>query len=90
MSQEKVLEHKEEKLHRKQIVRKQKRNRFLIGLVSAVICAAFVVWIGWSIYGKVKTANEEASSSKEAAVTPIDLSAINDYTTDLASSIDKK
>ena len=86
MSQTKVEEHKEEKLHRKQIVKKQKRNRFLIGLASVAICAALAVWIGWSVYGKVKDANEQAEAAKEKVITPIDLSAIDDYTSSLTSS----
>ncbi|MGN0240346.1 MAG: hypothetical protein ACI4CS_01550 [Candidatus Weimeria sp.] len=79
MSQAKVEEHKEEKLHRKEIVKRQKRNKFIAALVSAVICAAAVVWIGWSLYGKVKSAQEKAEANKETVVTPIDLSAISDY-----------
>ena len=86
MSQAKVEEHKEEKLHRKQIVKKQKRNRFLIGLASVAICAALAVWIGWSVYGKVRTASQQAAASKEKVVTPIDLSAIDNYTSSLNSS----
>ncbi len=79
MSQAKVEEHKEEKLHRKEIVKKQKRNRFIAALVSVAICAAAVVWIGWSLYGKVSSAQKEAEANKQTVVTPIDLSALSDY-----------
>lgn len=79
MSQAKVEEHKEEKLHRKEIVKKQKRNRFIAALVSVAICAAAVVWIGWSLYGKVQSAQKEAEADKQTVVTPIDLSALSDY-----------
>ena len=79
MSQAKVEEHKEEKLHRKEIVKKQKRNKFIAALVSVAICAAAVVWIGWSLYGNVSSAQKEAEANKQTVVTPIDLSALSDY-----------
>ena len=79
MSQAKVEEHKEEKLHRKEIVKKQKRNRFIATLVSIAICAAAVVWIGLSLYGKVESARKEAAANKETVVTPVDMSALSEY-----------
>lgn len=85
MSQAKVEEHKEEKLHRKQIVKKQKRAKLLAGIITAAICAALAVWIGWSVYGTVRDAQKEAASKKEKTVTPVDLSAISDYGSSLSS-----
>ena len=83
MSQAKVEEHKEEKLHRKEIVKKQRRNRFIGAVVVVAICCAAVIWIGWSLYGTVKSSQEEASKDKQTVVTPVDMSALSDY----ASSI---
>lgn len=83
MSQAKVEEHKEEKLHRKEIVKKQKRNRFIGWGVGIAICCAAVVWIGWSLYGTVKSSQEEATKDKQTVVTPVDLSSLTNY----ASSI---
>ncbi|MDD6550266.1 MAG: hypothetical protein PUF16_00600 [Lachnospiraceae bacterium] len=83
MSQAKVEEHKEEKLHRKEIVKKQRRNRFIGAVVAVAICCAAVIWIGWSLYGTVKSSQEEASKDKQTVVTPVDMSALSDY----ASSI---
>ena len=79
MSQAKVEEHKEEKLHRKEIVKKQKRNRFIAALVSVAICAAAVVWIGGWGEGTVQAAEKDAEADKQSVVTPIDLSALSDY-----------
>lgn len=84
MSQAKVEEHREEKIHRKEIVKKQKRNRFIIGVVSVAICAALAFWIGWSIYGTVSEQEKEAAAAREKVVTPIDLSSLTDYASTLS------
>lgn len=88
MSQAKVDEHKEEKLHRKDIVKKQRRNRFIAGFIGIAVCAAAVVWIGWSLYGTVKSANESAEASRQTTVTPIDMSALTDYASTILSESD--
>lgn len=90
MSQAKVEEHKEEKLHRKEAVKKQKRNNFLAVLITAVICCALVVWIGWSLYGTIKSNNEKAASEKENAVTPVDMSALTNYAAGILSDSSDK
>lgn len=49
MSQKKVDAYKKEKGNRKQIIAKQRRNKFIAKIAALVVCAALVVWIGWSV-----------------------------------------
>lgn len=79
MSQEKVNKYKEEKANRKQIIKKEKRNRIIGWIVSAVIGLAIVGWIGFSIYDS--TAKSIASSQ-----TKVDFTAIDDYFSALNAS----
>lgn len=72
MSQEKVNKYKEEKANRKQIMKKEKRNRMIGRIIGAVICLAIVGWLGYSIYDS--TTEKVASSQTE-----VNLTAVTDY-----------
>ena len=48
MSQEKVAKYKEQKAHRKEIIRKEKRARIIRTSMVVVICAVALGWIGYS------------------------------------------
>ena len=59
MSQEKVDKYKQEKVNRKKTMAKEKLKKRLYILLGAVITAAFVGWIGWSVYAEKKAAAEQ-------------------------------
>ena len=61
MSQEKVDKYKQEKANRKKTMAKEKLKKRLYILLGAVITAAFVAWIGWSVYTEKKAAAEQES-----------------------------
>ena len=61
MSQEKVDKYKHEKANRKKTMAKEKLKKKLYILLGAVITAAFVGWIGWSVYAEKKAAAEQES-----------------------------
>ena len=61
MSQEKVDKYKHEKSNRKKTMAKEKLKKKLYILLGAVITAAFVAWIGWSVYTEKKAAAEQES-----------------------------
>ena len=61
MSQEKVDKYKQEKANRKKTMAKEKLKKKLYILLGAVITAAFVGWIGWSVYAEKKAAAEQES-----------------------------
>ena len=61
MSQEKVDKYKQEKVNRKKTMAKEKLKKRLYILLGAVITAAFVGWIGWSVYAEKKAAAEQES-----------------------------
>ena len=61
MSQEKVDKYKQEKANRKKTMAKEKLKKKLYILLGAVITAAFVGWIGWSVYTEKKAAAEQES-----------------------------
>lgn len=74
MSQEKVDRYKEQKAHRQEIYKKEKRILALEKAAGILVCAAVVVWIGYSVYGKV-TAAQDA----KVIETVMDATAIDDY-----------
>lgn len=76
MSQEKVDRYKERKKNRKQIMKKEKRMRFLGYSVTALIGLAIVGWAGWSVYASYE-------SKKPASYTEVNLDAISDYFSNL-------
>ncbi len=74
MSQEKVDRYKEQKAHRQEIYKKEKRILALEKTAGILICVAVVAWIGYSVYGKV-TASQDA----KVIETVMDATAIDDY-----------
>ena len=74
MSQEKVDRYKEQQPHRQEIYKKEKRMLALEKAAGVLICAVVVVWIGYSVYGKV-TAAQDA----KVVETVMDATAIDDY-----------
>ena len=53
MSQEKVDRYKEKKARRHEIYKKEKRMLALEKFAGILLCAVLVVWVGYSVYGKV-------------------------------------
>lgn len=51
MSQEKVAQYKRNKANRKQIMKKQKRNKIIIRILLIIIALAILAFLGWSVYG---------------------------------------
>ena len=60
MSQEKVDRRKAEKANRKEIMRKQKIKVLCLKIGTAVVAAAIVFWLGYSIYS-----NHQASLPRD-------------------------
>ena len=52
---------------------------------AIVVCLLAVAWVGYSAYGKV-TENQETQTTQ----TEMDVSAINDYTNELAEELTSK
>lgn len=77
MSQEKVERNKEQKANRKATVAKKKLLTRVYSIVAAVICVAFVCWIGYSVYGRVN------GSSSSDGYTPVTIEALSDYIQEL-------
>lgn len=78
MSQEKVDYKKDKKLHRKEIVKKERATRRIWAVCASVICIAIVGFVGFSLYTVVQE-NQEKAALENMVTTPIDLSAISDY-----------
>ena len=78
MSQEKVNRYKEEKAKRKEIMRKERRNRIIARIAGIVVCVAIVGWLGYSVYDS--TAKKIASSQTE-----VDLTAVSNYLSGLTA-----
>ena len=78
MSQEKVNRYKEEKANRKQIMKKQKRNRIISRIAGVVVCLALAGWFGYSVYD-TSTKNDTVSQ------TEVNLTAIQDYLSGLTA-----
>ena len=72
MSQEKVDRKKWEKANRKMLNRREKRRRYLSTGAVALVCAASIIFIGYSAY-------DVATSSSEIEEIEINLSSISDY-----------
>lgn len=75
MSQEKVDKYKQEKKNRAQIMKKQKRNSFLIKAAGCLVALVLVCWVGISIY--------HAVVPKKSNTYTVDAAALNDYITQL-------
>lgn len=78
MSQEKVDRYKAQKARRHEIYKKEKRLLALEKLAGILICAAVVVWVGYSVYGKVT-----ATQNAKVVETVMDVTAIDDYLSEL-------
>lgn len=74
MSQEKVDRYKKEKASRQKIIKKQKRMHRLEMTGLALLAAAFVGWIGFSVYQKI---DEYQRENPEQTV--MDATAIQEY-----------
>ena len=85
MSQKKVAEYKTKKANRSKIAKKEKRMLMLEKAAAIVVCLLAVAWVGYSAYGKV-TENQETQTTQ----TEMDVSAINDYTNELAEELTSK
>ena len=85
MSQKKVDEYKKKKANRSKIAKKEKRMLMLEKAAAIVVCLLSVAWVGYSAYGKV-TENQETQTTQ----TEMDVSAINDYTNELAEELTSK
>lgn len=81
MSQAKVDKYKKNKANRQKIMKKEKWMHTLEMTVIALVCVAFVGWVGYSIYAK-------AEASKDPVNVVFDNSAVTEYTTNLASGAD--
>ena len=69
MSQEKVDRYKEQKANRKQIMAREKREKFLVKLCAGLVALALVCWLGYSIYDR---ANQPDTSDVAITTTAID------------------
>ena len=69
----------------KKIAKKEKRMLMLEKAAAIVVCLLAVAWVGYSAYGKV-TENQETQTTQ----TEMDVSAINDYTNELAEELTSK
>lgn len=78
MSQEKVDRYKEKKARRHEIYKKEKRLLALEKFAGVLICAVLIVWVGYSVYGKITTAQSE-----KVQETVMDTAAIDNYLSDL-------
>lgn len=76
MSQEKVDRYKREKANRQKIIKKQKRMHRLEMAGLGLLAAAFVGWIGFSVYQKVD--NYQTENPEQ---TVMDAGAIQEYLT---------
>lgn len=70
MSQAKVDRYKEQKANRKSIMKKEKRKRFAVRLVTVVICVLVVGFIGYSGFKRYEA--NQPRSSYEVNYTSID------------------
>ena len=82
MSQEKVDYKKEKKKNRKEEVKKERASRRLSAALATVICVGLIGFVGYSLYTVVIDEQEKAAL-ENMVTTPIDLSAISDYTSSL-------
>lgn len=73
MSQAKVDKYKQDKANRQKIIKKQKRMHRFEMTAIAVVCAIFVVWVGYSVYDKV------SSGDGTAQTVTFDATAVQNY-----------
>lgn len=68
MSQEKVNQYKENKKNRKKIAKKEKQKALIGKICAGVICAALILWIGYSAVITIQNAEGPAVSVDTTAV----------------------
>lgn len=78
MSQEKVAKYKEEKANRKEIMKKQKRQKLIRNSVMGIIFIAVVGWIGYSAvdYWQKNQPRKEAE---------VDFTAVDEYLNEITA-----
>lgn len=76
MSQAKVDRYKELKKNRKQILKREKRNRFFGYSAAALIALCIAGWAGYSVY-------QVYEDNKPETYTKVDMTALNDYYTNM-------
>lgn len=81
MSQEKVERYKQEKANRKQTLKREKIKKRILSFAGTVVCIAIVGWIGYSGYGYY-----QAQKAANPTQTEIDLSAVDDYLSNLSDT----
>lgn len=81
MSQEKVDKYKEYKANKKKIWKREKMMHRLEMSIIAVVCVAFIGWVGFSIYDKAVNTDEAVA----AETVELDTGAIDDYLTSLSA-----
>ena len=72
MSQEKVAKYKEQKANRKEIMKKEKQQKMIRNIVTAIVCVAAIGWVGYSAVDKIVD-----NLPREAV--EIDYTAIDEY-----------
>lgn len=83
MSQEKVDKYKEYKANKAKILKREKMmHRLEMGAI-AVVCVAFIGWVGFSVYQKT---TENASGDAQQTVTELDATAIDEYLSSLENT----
>lgn len=80
MSQKKVDNYKVLKANRRNEQKKERFYDILEKVVGIVVCAALVVWIGYSVYDKVTE-----TDSSDVVQTVMDTSALDNYVSSLSS-----
>lgn len=78
MSQQKVESRKQDKLNRKNDVKKEKMQRGLIIAAAIVVLLAVIGWAGYSIYQKASSANSNANETVD-----VNIDAISDFVDNL-------
>lgn len=79
MSQEKVDRYKEAKANRKELMKKEKRNRTLRNAVAGIVVAALVGWIGYSAY-------QSFVVNKTAEEAVVDYTSMDDYLREMSKT----
>ena len=72
MSQKKVDAYKQQKANRGKALKKEKMVRKLQKVVTVILGAAVICWIGFSVYGKYEEAQEAIVKEVEMDTTALD------------------
>ena len=82
MSQQKVDKYKQDKAHRSEIIKKQKRSVRIEILAAVLVAAGLLGWFGWSYH-------ERAEKNKPPVDYPINSGAVDDYLSGLNAPADE-